>query len=115
MTGVQCTPTNSCDGHYKCKGETGEKICNHGYKGPNCKERDYNYPNDPNCPSNGPCRNGGTCWDNKCCCVQGYEGAHCDNDVMECLSSPCVNGGSCIDDIGEYKCECPEGRLCGIN
>ena len=104
-----CEPTNSCDGHYTCNNETSEKICLDGYKGDDCKERDFNAPNDPECPPLGPCKNGGTCWNKTCCCVEGYEGVLCQNDIIECLSSPCVNGGTCKDEVGEYRCECLEG------
>ena len=44
-----------------------------------------------------------------CCCVEGYGGVLCGDDILECLSSPCVNGGTRKDDIEEYRCECPEG------
>lgn len=111
---ISCEPINTCDGHYECNNETGEKVCNDGYTGPNCKERDYNHPNDPHCPSIGPCKNGGTCWNKTCCCVQGYVGFICGTDVMECLSNPCINGATCEDEVGEYTCKCPEGRLFGI-
>ena len=86
-----------------------------GYKGADCKERDFNAPNDPECPSLGPCKNGGTCWNKTCCCVEGYEGILCQNDIIECLSSPCVNGGTCKDEVGEYRCECLEGKYCFKN
>ena len=105
-----CQPTNSCDGHYTCNGETGEKICIERYKGADCKERDFNSHNDPECPSLGPCKNGGTCWDKTCCCTVGYDGVLCKNNIIECLSSPCVNGGTCKDEVGSYRCECLEGE-----
>ena len=105
-----CVSANSCDGHYLCNNVTGEKICMVGYKGADCKDRDWNKPNDPECPSFGQCKNGGTCWNKTCCCVEGYDGVLCQNDIIECLSSPCVNGGTCKDEIGAYRCECPEGN-----
>ena len=82
-----------------------------GYKGTDCKDRDWNKPDDPVCPSLGQCKNGGTCWNKTCCCVEGYDGVLCQNDIIECLSSPCVNGGTCKDEVGAYRCECPEGRF----
>ena len=114
-TSAACVPTDSCDGHYTCNNETGEKICMAGYKGDDCKERDFNAPNDPECPSLGPCKNGGTCWNKTCCCVEGYDGVLCQKDIIECLSSPCVNGGICKDEVGAYRCECPEGKHCFEN
>ncbi|KAI0225819.1 hypothetical protein LSAT2_023452 [Lamellibrachia satsuma] len=102
-----CKPNNTCAGHYTCLGRN--QFCYDGFKGDDCKERDFNAPNDPFCPAIGPCKNGGTCWNKTCCCVQGYEGAICENDVMECLSAPCQNGGACRDDVGSYMCDCLEG------
>ena len=75
-----------------------------------CKDRDFNDLNDPECPSLGPCKNGGTCWNKTCCCVDGYEGVICQIEILECQSFPCVNGGTCRDEIGSYRCECPEGK-----
>ncbi|KAI0209499.1 Jouberin [Lamellibrachia satsuma] len=46
-----------------------------------------------------------------CCCVEGYGGVLCGDDIIECLSSPCVNGGTCKDDIEEYRWECPEADV----
>ncbi len=111
-TAVECTPTNSCEGHYTCNNETGDKICDAGYKGVECKDRDFNDLNDPECPPFGECKNGGTCWNKTCCCVDGYEGVLCHVEIMECFSSPCVNGGTCRDELGSYRCECLEGKFC---
>ena len=110
-TPVACVPTDSCDGHYTCDADTGDKVCNAGYKGAECTEKEYNGPDDPECPSLGKCKNGGTCWNNTCCCAKGYEGQLCGSDIIECQSNPCVNEGTCKEgDIGEYKCICPEGK-----
>jgi len=111
-TAEPCVPTDSCEGgHYTCDDTTGKKICNAGYKGPECKDRDLNEKDDPVCPSAGPCKNGGTCWNKTCCCVQGYSGPICGTEINECKSSPCVNGGTCKDEIGFYNCLCLEGKL----
>ena len=105
-----CNTTNSCDGHYTCNNETGDKICDPGYKGVDCKDRDFNDPNDPECPAFGVCKNGGTCWNKTCCCVAGYEGVICHTEILECMSIPCVNGGSCRDELGFYTCYCLPGK-----
>ena len=108
----QCRPTDSCDGHYTCHPATGEKICNVGYKGAECKDRDLHQVVDPVCPAPGPCKNGGTCWNATCCCVEGYEGSLCGTYVRECPSNQCINGGTCKEGgIGEYRCKCPEGKI----
>ena len=104
-----CEPTNSCDGHYTCNNDTGEKICDAGYTGVDCKDRDIANPNDPECPSLGPCKFGGTCWNKTCCCLDGYEGILCQEEILECISFPCVNGATCKDEIGSYRCECLPG------
>ncbi|KAK2154457.1 hypothetical protein NP493_2184g00008 [Ridgeia piscesae] len=105
----ECRSTDSCDGHYRCHPDTGEKICSAGYKGAECKERDVQ-GEDPACPTIGQCKNGGNCWNHTCCCAKGYEGQLCGSDIIECRSSPCTNGGTCNEgDIGEYRCKCLEG------
>ena len=110
-TSGTCVPTDSCDGgHYTCNNDTGEKVCNPGFKGTDCKERDVQ-GDDLECPTLGTCKNGGNCWNHTCCCAKGYEGLLCGSDIIECLSSPCVNGGICTEGgIGEYKCKCPAGK-----
>ena len=106
----QCQPTNSCDGHYTCHGETGQKICLEGYKGADCKEREFTGTSDGECPKRDQapleCKHG-NCWNKTCCCEDGYKGQLCENEIIECLSNPCVNG-ICKDEVGEYWCECPE-------
>ena len=107
----ECRSTDSCDGHYRCHPDTGEKICSAGYKGAECKERDVQ-GDDPACPTIGRCKNGGTCWNHTCCCAKGYEGQLCGSDIIECRSSPCTNGGACFEGgVGEYRCKCPEGKI----
>ena len=32
-----CVPQDSCDGHYTCDVETGDKVCLQGYSGPQCE------------------------------------------------------------------------------
>ena len=111
-----CVPANSCDeGHYTCN-ERNERVCydygvTKGYTGDECKDRNLNKKTDPACPNIGPCKNGGTCWNKRCCCVRGYTGVICGNDIQECLSSPCLNGGICKDHIGSYTCTCLRGTL----
>ena len=114
-TPVACVPSDSCDGHYTCDADTGEKVCNVGYKGAECTERAYVGADDPECPTLGVCKNGGTCWNKTCCCAKGYSGELCGTDIIECQSQPCVNGGTCKEgNIGEYNCTCPEGKLTDV-
>ena len=109
----QCRPTDSCDGgHYICNNDTGEKVCNVGFKGTDCKERDVQ-GEDPECPILGSCKNGGTCWNHTCCCAKEYEGQLCGYDVRDaCSSGPCINLATCKEGwFGEFLCKCPEGKI----
>ena len=46
-------------------------------------------------------------------CADGWEGAHCEININECLQNPCVNG-TCADTYGSYECDCVPG-VCGKN
>ena len=37
-------------------------------------------------------------------------GAHCEEDINECLSMPCTNGGVCKDLVNVAVCLCPLDR-----
>ena len=84
--------------------------CLDGWTGAECKDRDFSGVVDPECPdSTSACSNGGTCFDNTCCCLDGYEGDFCQFEIDECESEPCQNGGNCRDEINAYECICEEG------
>lgn len=75
-----CVPRNSDSaGHYTCNQRTGEKICNPGYSGSNCKT------NINECASD-PCLNGGECSDGRnsytCNCLAGTSGREKRNNVV---------------------------------
>ena len=106
-----CEPTDSCDGHYRCDGATGQKVCLSGYDGADCRSRAFTGASDPQCPAGGECENGGTCWHNTCCCVAGYVGVVCQGRVVECLSQPCQHGSTCREELGAYTCQCPHGKM----
>lgn len=36
------------------------------------------------------------------------KGINCDEDINECDPNPCQNGGTCHNEIGQYRCECPQ-------
>lgn len=39
----------------------------------------------------------------------------CESEIDECMSKPCHNGGTCLNQLGSFKCECPEdyvGKQC---
>ena len=86
--------------------------------GDTCNERNITDGEaDPECPPGAHltgCRNGGTCFDDTCCCVDGYEGSLCQTEILECASFPCANDGTCIDEIGSYTCLCSD-EYTGVN
>lgn len=52
-----------------------------------------------------------------CLCADGYNGEHCEHEILECLSSPCINGGECNEGTNSFSCDCPSGYsgfLCEI-
>ena len=61
--------------------------------------------------------NGARCIDGinnyQCICADGWEGAHCEININECLLNPCRNG-TCADTYGSYECDCVPG-VCGKN
>ena len=106
-----CTDTDSCDGHYTCDPLTLEKICNDGFTGTDCMDRDFSGVIDPMCPGEGSaCKNGATCFDETCCCLPGFTDERCNTDINECVSDPCQNGGTCLDQINGYICYCADGE-----
>lgn len=65
-----------------------------------------------------PCHNGGVCqphnggynWGFNCICMQGFIGAQCEWDGLECDNdtlTPCVNGGECVLWQDGRFCLCP--------
>lgn len=112
-TAAICTgPEDSCEGHYTCDEITGAKICNDGFQGRDCKDRDFDGVIDPLCPDVGNvCKNGGTCFNQTCCCLDGFVGEICETEINECDSDPCLNDGVCIDEVDKYTCICQEGTI----
>ncbi|KAI1301911.1 Protein kinase C-binding protein NELL1 [Halotydeus destructor] len=86
------------EGSFKCQ-------CKAGYKG-------NGFSCDPVCSSG--CLNGGKCISpDTCSCRRGYTGAHCEQDIDECLSGEnrCQENAKCINMHGWYYCQCKDGFL----
>lgn len=43
------------------------------------------------------------------CADTGYEGAHCEQEVLECASAPCAHNASCLEGLGSFRCLCWPG------
>ena len=53
-----------------------------------------------------------------CDCFAGFDGAYCEADIDECLSSPCQNHANCSDAIDAFSCSCAagfRGEFCEVN
>jgi len=115
-----CVPTDTCEGHYTCAADGITKVCNPYWSGEDCTILDDTAEAEAeHCPEigssgiYGDCGATGTCFDQSCCCEDGYEATgslfSCE-DIDECDSSPCMNGGTCNNNENEYSCDCPSGK-----
>ncbi|KAM6244069.1 tenascin isoform 4-T4 [Porphyrio hochstetteri] len=84
--------TPYCSGHGNYSIEICGCICEPGWKGPNCSERE--------CPHN--CFNRGLCVQGKCVCNEGFTGEDCSQATCP---SDCNDQGKCVDGT----CQCFEG------
>ncbi|XP_063909335.1 fat-like cadherin-related tumor suppressor homolog isoform X4 [Zophobas morio] len=91
-------------GDYTCE-------CMFRLSGKRCEYGHYCAPN--------PCKHGGVCEegdDRPLCKCRSFFGEFCEYDVNECESSPCQNGGTCFNEVGSFRCVCPQntsGPYCG--
>ena len=57
----------------------------------------------------------GTCLDLSggfnCSCVAGWVGDLCQTNFDDCSSNPCYENQTCVDDIDDFHCLCPQGKL----
>lgn len=108
-----CAGRDDCGGHFECNETTGAQACLSGWKGADCKVRDFSGPGvDPECPPNSDCGGpAGVCFNSTCCCNSGYIGEFCLVEINECDSNPCQNGGTCKDEINGYLCQCAPGMF----
>ena len=45
-----------------------------------------------------------------CDCAQGFTGARCEVDILDCTPDTCLNGGTCVEGRGmETSCDCAQG------
>ncbi|KAG5274102.1 hypothetical protein AALO_G00159210 [Alosa alosa] len=118
---------NICHSGGTCVTGVGENpficICPDGFTGETCNETETG-PCKPN-----PCKNDGVCEvisqtrrgdvfsEYVCKCQEGFDGAHCQNNVNDCAGQPCRNGGVCRDLEGDFNCKCPSpyvGKHCHL-
>ena len=95
-------PTETGHVGYKCQ-------CPLHASGEHCQKLDYPL---------GYCLNGGNLfqiWDRfnqsieKCICLQGFRGEHCEENIDDCHGIDCSDHGLCEDGIQTYKCSCFDG------
>lgn len=43
------------------------------------------------------------------CADTGYEGVHCEQEVLECASAPCAHNASCLEGLRSFRCLCWPG------
>lgn len=102
LYGGKCSVT--IPGDFQCE-------CIFRLSGKRCEYGQYCSPN--------PCKHGGVCEegdDRPLCKCRAFYGEFCEYDLNECDSSPCLNGGSCFNDVGSFRCVCPQnttGPYCG--
>ncbi|VDN03270.1 unnamed protein product [Thelazia callipaeda] len=83
--------------------------CMPGWNGTNCdiKIRTCDHIH---CYNDGKCVEGNGTGEYDCICKLGFTGKHCEKIAKECAQhNPCLNGGRCIDEVKNYKCQCPDG------
>ena len=122
----ECNGNNPCQNNGTCQQKDGgyHCICNHGFTGKNCADKEQihweqNIRNDTGiCTVNNPCQNNGTCKQKEkgymCQCRSGFSGSNCEK-IFDCTETPCQNGGFCamigsIMGINRYECFCTLGR-----
>ena len=45
----------------------------------------------------------------KCFCLNGFQGEHCEENIDNCMKIDCSNHGICEDGIETYRCACYDG------
>ena len=102
-----CTDT-SCSGHGTCNDGVNSFTCTctGGYTDNSdglCAEPPdlCHYPVDVNCVR-------GSCAEGKCQCPDGWVGADCNTDKVDCPTVDCGHG-SCREEPGSYVCDCENG------
>ena len=51
----------------------------------------------------------------RCDCPVGFTGERCEININECESSPCLNDATCLDDVGEFRCACINGKSVSVS
>ncbi|KAL5014723.1 hypothetical protein ScPMuIL_008993 [Solemya velum] len=103
---AKCT---NYDGFYNCSCGIGRYIqnqtcvgCEDNYYGQDCqRECQCVNTNTKSCSKD----------DGKCTCNSGWEGAACDEDIVECTSNLCQGNATCSDADGSYTCTCNAGYV----
>lgn len=109
--GMPCVDGNSCASGERCSNNVCVKVC---YADSNCLPGEVCARGvcQAGCGVDSDCRQSEICIRNQCKCANGFintpQGCV---DIDECEDNPCHPSAQCINELGSYRCICPEGTV----
>lgn len=118
-----CADADPCAAGGTCNDSSGVRVCvcDDGFAGSLCEQCYPGYHDDGTgaCVLDERCREatcglGGACDDAggviSCTCAPGFEGAHCEVNIDDCVNNACGTG-RCLDLVQEATCHCNDGTF----